>query len=387
MTPSFFSAPHSGSAVHALVIGVGGYPYLAGGEKAAASAEADFPGMGQLTSPPRSALAFARRFTDGCGRWDVPLGSVDLLVSVRTGDPFPEASGLVLPTATIDDIRTAFEAWLARCSQHDDNIAVLYFCGHGLQSESQVLLASDFNRFSSSPFAQAFDFDVTRLALQQRGPRSQCIVIDACRTDCLDQGPVRALPLAQPEPFDPLKCENELILRPPPFLEATGPHGDVSHLTRALLRALDGQAATTDDDGAWVIRTAGVHQAIDLLLREELGVLSLAGGVDAHSRGDTLLLRLEAAPVTRLTVNCRPAEEASRSTLSCVPAYPPDLPGVECGLPRHSKGDDGRAPSQEWRMELQAGYYLLSAQSETAKGSLLKRVDPPHSRAILQVMP
>jgi Caspase domain len=378
----------SGPAVHALVIGVGAYPYLAGGRHASPTAELDFPEMRQLTSPPRSALAFARQLmTGGQGRWNLPLGSLDLLVSCAPDDPFPEAADLPYRDATIDNIRIAFESWAERSSAHPDSIAVLYFCGHGLQSGSHLLLASDFNRFGASPFAQAFDFDLTRLALQQSGPRTQCFVIDACRTDCLDRAPAGAAPLAQPSPFRARVCENELVLRMPPFDEATARLQAVSHLTAALLRALDGQAATTDDAGDWVIRTADVHRAIGVLFLEEIGVSSLASGVEAQSNGGAVLLRLPEAPVTRLTVNCRPVPTASLTTLTCVPADPPGGPEVHCGEPFHGADDGSSRPSLEWQMEVRAGFYVVSAQSATTKVSRLHGAYPPRSRAILEMAP
>ena len=50
-----------GLATHALVIGVGGYDHLPGGISDRRMPRAtQFGNLGQLTSPPRSAWAFAR---------------------------------------------------------------------------------------------------------------------------------------------------------------------------------------------------------------------------------------------------------------------------------------------------------------------------------------
>lgn len=388
MNPLFFNSSHPGPAVHALVIGVGGYPYLPGGPNADPRADLTFPDMRQLTSPPRSALAFARHLTEGgVGGWRVPPASVDLLISCKQGDSLPDLCGPMPRAATIDNIRDAFEAWSARCSAHPDNIAVLYFCGHGVQGDHQLLLASDFNRYGDTPFAQAFDFERTRLALQQRAPRTQCFIIDACRMDYYGVAPAEALPLARPEPLSPGICQTELTLRMPAYDEALGRRENVSYLTQALLRALDGQAATMDEEGAWVVRLAGIRQAIDLLLMEELGVSSLARGVEADTLGDTVLLRLNGAPLARLTVSCHPAEAASRTTLTCTPYYPPDLPGVDCGKARQTREENGSPAAREWRMQLRAGVYTLSAKSATTEISRPHHVCPPHSRARFEVAP
>lgn len=385
MNQLYFNSAHSGPAVHALVIGVGGYPYLSGSPNADPRAQLTFPDMGQLTSPPRSALAFAQRLTQSAGGgWKVPPASVDLLISCKQGDSLPDLYGSAPRAATIDNIRGAFKEWLERCSAHQDNIAIFYFCGHGFQGDHQLLLASDFNRHSDEPFAQAFDFEKTRLALQQRPPRTQCFIIDACRTDYYGAA---ALPLARPEPLSPGVCQNELTLRMPAYDEALGRRESVSYLTRALLRALDGQAATTDEEGTWVIRLAGIRQAIDLLLMEELGVSSLARGVEADMLGDTVLLRLDGAPLARLTVSCHPADAASHTTLTCTPYYPPGLPGIDCGEARQTRAENGRLASREWCMHLRAGVCTLSAKSATKEISRPHHVWPPHSRARFEVAP
>jgi ribosomal protein L32 len=142
-----------------------------------------------------------------------------------------------------------------------------------------------------------------------------------------------------------------------------------------------------DEEGAWVVRLAGIRQAIDLLLMEELGVSSLARGVEADTLGDTVLLRLNGAPLARLTVSCHPAEAASRTTLTCTPYYPPDLPGVDCGKARQTREENGSPAAREWRMQLRAGVYTLSAKSATTEISRPHHVCPPHSRARFEVAP
>ncbi|MFE3202593.1 caspase family protein [Embleya sp. NPDC059237] len=377
-----------GPAMHALIIGVGGYPYLPGGERADPRHRLAFDGMGQLTSPPRSALAFARRLIDGgTSIGNLPLGTVDLLMSCAAGDTVPHRPDPAPREATIDNIRDAFEGWLERCAADPDNAAVLYFCGHGLQSDAQLLLAADFNRHGATPFAQAIDFDETRLALQQRGPRTQVFVIDACRTDCFDLRPAGVQPLASPDLFAYGVCENELTLRMPAFSEAWGRRDDVSHLTGALLRALDGQAATTDESGRWVVSMAGIRRSIDLLLMEEMNVASLHRGVEANNLGDAVICVLDRAPSARLTVSFRPAEPDLPVSLTCTPLHPDDLPAVDCGRARYVPRDARGPAADEWRMTVRAGIYTLRAKSAAADVSRPHSVYPPHSRADFQESP
>src|SRR6476646_2588981 len=82
---------------HALVIGVGKYAHLAGGEAPVANPD----GMGQLTSPPISARAFALWLrTDYCDKAK-PLASLSLLLSEADSEPF-EANDVA--AATIENI-------------------------------------------------------------------------------------------------------------------------------------------------------------------------------------------------------------------------------------------------------------------------------------------
>ena len=96
-------------ATHAFVIGVGHYPHLVGGGAAL------FPGhmkMGQLSSPPASARAFASWLSEHHNNPDRPLGSVALLVSDSAQNTFtnPRTKGTTAPVAaTIRNIELAFD--------------------------------------------------------------------------------------------------------------------------------------------------------------------------------------------------------------------------------------------------------------------------------------
>lgn len=389
MTRVFFPETGRGPGVHALVIGVGGYPYLRGGEHARDRIPRALHGIGPLTSPPRSALAFAQWLVNGAqGAWQTPLRSVELLLSWTPGDPggTDPAVGAGTPVATIDNIRDAFGQWLTRCSADPDSVAILYFCGHGLQSDGHILLADDINRFPEAPFGQAFDFDRTRLALQQRGPRTQVFVIDACRIGGSGEDPPAVHALADRTVFGTSVRENELTLRMPPYGEASGNREQVSHLTSALIRALEGQAAETDESGDWVVRLEGISGAIDTLLMRELAVETLHRGVEATSVGDAVLYRLHEAPPARLTVRCLPPEAAPRTKLTCIPHDPPDSPHIHGGDPLEGPADTWGSPVRQWEVDLQAGIYTVRAACDSRAVSRPQQVWPPQSRMSLRVM-
>ncbi|WP_405959873.1 caspase family protein [Streptomyces sp. NBC_00024] len=374
-------------AVHALVIGVGGYPFLPGGSRYRPHDGPQWEEMTQLTSPPRSALAFAHWLVrGGRGRWTVPMGSVDLLLSCPPDDNLASSLEAKPPEPTIDNIREAFHEWTMRCAQHSGNIALLYFCGHGLQGDGQYLLASDFNRYSRAPFAQAFDFDETRLALQQSGPRTQLYIVDACRNNCLERPYGGVAGLAERDLFQTNRCEHELTVRLPAFDRASGDRYEVSHLTRALIRSLEGQAATPDElhDG-WEVRTDGIRRSIGRLLAEETGEGGSLRAVEATGFGNAALYRLDGPPPAKLTVRCLPAEAAGRTKLACVPQHPPDLPTVDCGAAQEFGPDEQGRSVQEWRIQLTSGFYTVSAHCDSTSTTRPHSVWPPHSQMLMQV--
>ncbi|MFE4825260.1 caspase family protein [Streptomyces sp. NPDC056704] len=284
---------------------------------------------------------------------------MELLVSWPQGDDLLEAFAAPPPEPTIDNIREAFAKWAERCRQHPDNIALFYFCGHGLQGDGQYLLASDFNRYPTSSFSQAFDFDETRLALQQSGPRTQLYIVDACRDSCLERaGGVTGL--AVRDLFKTNACVNELTIRLPAFDQALGERQEVSQLTQALIRCLEGQAAIPDEHGGWEVRTDSIRTGISrLLLAEDFSDSGLTRTVEATGFGDIPLYRLDGPPPAKLTVQCLPSEAAGRTKLACIPQHPPDLPAVDCGTAQERRRSRNGDSVQEWHVELTSGFLKL----------------------------
>jgi hypothetical protein len=76
-------------STHALIIGVGGYRHLSGGVDEKQQNIKNVGLLKQLTSPPRSAVAFAEWIMKAADRLRAPLGTVDLLVSPAPDDPDP----------------------------------------------------------------------------------------------------------------------------------------------------------------------------------------------------------------------------------------------------------------------------------------------------------
>ncbi len=105
-----------GPRTHALVIGIGGYDHLRGGAGTLLPNLVYYGNLGQLTSPPRSALAIAAALQSPELDWQVPLGTVDLLVSTAPGDRIPSGNGAPFGPVTRDAIQEAFDEWWKRCN-------------------------------------------------------------------------------------------------------------------------------------------------------------------------------------------------------------------------------------------------------------------------------
>ncbi len=300
MTQLFFDSGQAGPGTHALIIGVGGYPHLEGGTGTLIEDPLRYGNLGQLASPPRSALAFRNCLYESAhSAWKAPLATIEVLISPTPGDPEPSRPGSAFRDASIDGIQEAFDRWKDRCDSDPHNVAIFYFCGHGLEGEEQILLASDFGRFPNNHFRGAFTFDFTRKGFLQCLPETQCFFIDACREVApgvvVGLSRVTAEPLIRPHAYGLRRCKYDLTLQSSaPFERAFAPVGEVSYFTTALTSALKGAAASTDDSGDLVIRTDGVSSCIDELL------MTASGRDQATAKGPgfapTVLYRLDKSP-------------------------------------------------------------------------------------------
>jgi hypothetical protein len=344
----FYDASQEGPATHALVIGVGGYDHLRGGASTRKLQRATrFGNLGQLTSPPRSAVAFARFLTSRPHDWLAPLSTVDLLISTGPGDKLERTVGRSAP-ATRDSIQTAFDSWWERCDTHPENVAIFYFCGHGLQATNQVLLASDFGA-TGNPWAQAFDLNKTRQAFTANRARTQVFLIDACRevtTSNVEVPDPSAPPLREPEMRQPENCEHDLTIQATSRTKkAHGYEGDVSYFTKAVLHALAGGAAKARN-GEWWVRS-------DLIAGNIKQLIELAGGTDprpvAATSSATQLYRLPGAPDVRLEFGCNPAAATRAADLAC---WQPPAGSRQARPTRNAK---------PWRLCVPAGIYQLEA--------------------------
>jgi hypothetical protein len=278
--------PGDEAATHAVVIGIGRYPWLIGGD---ADGDPDLAEkMGQLESPPRSARAMATWLIDRHNDPSAPLATVELLVSEAAPEAFFRSDGVTFDVegASKDQIVAALTRWRDRGNLADGNSLVFYFCGHGVVKNPQLmLLAADFGSNSELPYTDAFWLEGMREGMLKNRATRQVYFVDACRVAS------GRLLKEYTSPLDPV-----FSARPPytPGLAsatyyatvsgrpAYGRPTQVSLFTSFLLRALDGMAAE-DDDGPWRVETTKIQRVLGdlsthLALPEHYGLQTPTGG-------------------------------------------------------------------------------------------------------------
>jgi hypothetical protein len=259
MKKLFFEDEQAGDGpqLHALIIGIDHYPHLG----VAGARERELPLLSNLSSPTVSARALAQWLVDH-EKWlsGVKLGSVNLVVA-----PVPANGAAAAPApGSLHAIMIAFNDWFGRCNKNGDNIALFYFCGHGLQKDVLLLLPEDFGEQKHNPWTQMIDFDATYRGMANCAAKTQYFIVDACREwseDYVLDSNVRGVALGRAD----LRKQGAR-LAPTLFGAAPGlaalslKPGTVSRLTSAIIDCLGGKAAVRLN-GRWHVNVEKLGQA------------------------------------------------------------------------------------------------------------------------------
>jgi Caspase domain len=350
---------------HALVIGVGEYPHLIGGDDPAQKTD----GLRQLSSPPVSARAFAEWLLRDYRCPGKELASLSLLVSETESVPFVNprtGAAHDVPTAGTAEIVAAVRAWKRRADTSADNRTIFYFCGHGTsEGGDMALLTREFSLDDDNPLDSALDFRKLVEGLRDCRAVEQLFFVDACRagSDVLisqtggafaGQVPV----LGRLRPLD--------LPRREPFVYYATLAGDmayarpesVSLFTAAMLRALDG-AGSDDNEGPWQVSTTGLHAAVTHFLNEPRFAGAVAG-VQVPAVGELPVFpvhHLIDLPVVPVYVGCLPPESNGQAEFVCRQA------GQEPPLLRRTLAEiDPDDPTSQWLVDLRYGDYEFEAR-------------------------
>jgi len=358
---------------HAIVIGIGRYPWLEGGRKRTFDKS---EGMDQLTSPPASAREFANWLLDTYDNPDAPLVSVDLLLSDAKSQQFTRGrKTTTIEAAEFANVSNAIERWTTRATSEKD-VLIFFFSGHGIAAGSQTtLLCEDFGSKPLSAMSHAIDFNKLYLGLDRVAPRYQCFFIDACRvgTSVI----LESFNHYGQAIIDPQAAHNPKSRQAPIFHStlagqlAYGRKGKPSYFTEALLRAMRGPGSDTSLDGVtWWVEIDQLLRALPKLLpriaKNPDEILPQAPGTEISNFP---LHRLKGRPAEiPVDVACARDTDTEKASLSWTSGA--------VSKKRNKKS------AEPWQLDLEEGRYTFRAEVAARNGEMADAEIRPHYRFI-----
>lgn len=370
-----FEKKVNGPATHAIVIGVGYYTHLLGGNPNKLFSK--HGGLGQLTSPPISAREFTNWLLTKYKNTETPLSSLNLFLSDPKSDEYkiPNSGEIKkVERAKKDRVKRGILDWYARGDKDKDNLMLFYFCGHGVSSGFRtLLLLEDFGETPLSPFDNSIKFDDGLwLGMDQCAARKQCYFIDACRKGSYH--------LAQTygDPGDPIIWGQNIVQRRELATFYSTVLGDAAYsrpnspsfFTEALLRALNG-AGANDLYGSWNVSADSLALGLNSIMKTVFDE-------DCEARVSSLFLhQIDDTPIVPAVVWCEPKDANSVAQLSY-------------SLPDGSKNVLRSKPeATDWVVDVEVGRYVFQAKftSRTYNSNLVeKEVRPPTTRVPIGVV-
>lgn len=255
--------------LHAFVIGVGDYPHLNGG--IVGSLALDPLGLSQVTTPRFTAPAIAKWLLRDYKNAQCPLGSLEVLVSPGGQIALPGGGQADAQRATMTNVEQSFAAWQARCSKHADNIALFYFCGHGLHKGEQFLLPEDFgNPRLPKRWKNCINFDGMRVGMRRCPAQTQLFFVDACRETpfgMLTQLTVEGDPLIDGAGVDDTVGCSAAYYATAQGKQAYGPANGVTFFGEAVLSCLNGVAGL-NKLGKWIVDSYSLGNALGQVMAQ-----------------------------------------------------------------------------------------------------------------------
>lgn len=337
-------------SIHAFIIGIGAYPHLAEGVDPKAQILNGVNNLKQLTSPPLSAVNFYNVLNDlnNSKNLSLPLGSVEFFASEIPGsNSIPEALKSDEPNRS--NISLAFDEWVNRCKSNIDNMAIFYFCGHGLEDGDHYLLTSDFGQRPNAPFDGSFNVDLTIMAFNQLKVNKQLFLVDACRSILpgMLKAPQSGLALLSPDKI--MKNSSFIATFKGAAANENGfsVPNQVSFFTKAIINGLNG-AVSKLKNSYWEVSSTDLYLNLEKLMNlEKVGEGDMLRS--SKSCDESFVLTRWNAPTERTVIlNCSPDEALPVATLHCE-----EIDGVN----KHK-----RNPSTDrWNFKTPAGFYRINA--------------------------
>ena len=296
MSLVFERVDESKAQIHAMIVGVGDYPYLSGGRLFDDVGVVGSIANSRLGSPPISARELASWMIRNLGPSAAPrtsptLGSLELLISPTEDYLPPSATApIAVETAKLKNIRDAFRRWSQRCDKSKDNVALFYFCGHGLEHGLTLLLAEDFGADADCPWENCIDFTTTWYGMADCKAATQCYFLDACRStpiELLKGNASHSTALKTTQTLKSPKRNAPIFQSAILGQEAEAKTNAASHFAKALIQSFESVGAANYDGQKWYVSTGSLGLALQFLMERtklrggEAGVCAVGEGESA----------------------------------------------------------------------------------------------------------
>jgi hypothetical protein len=287
------------------VIGVSYYEHLPqnAGDPSPTDPNRKVFGLGQLKTPATSALRFAEWLRDVYNMPDAPKSSIRLLLSPsdveRKALGFGSLGASVLP-ATRDNVEAALEEWHSACRTDDDNVAILYASGHGIEltkDEGGIVLLEDVSQSIGSPLRGSLDVGRVRNGMAGHPmAQRQFYFVDACRVQSseLRDFDTQGAGIGLDSPRSGAARCTPVYFSAAPSSEAFGKLNKGTIFVQALIECLERLAVDREGEGDWYCSTTRLIPSLERRVREiaselEVEQTAVPGGTPSHAVMHVLL--------------------------------------------------------------------------------------------------
>ena len=277
------------------------------------------------------------------------------------------------------NIEAAVERWFNAANQHEQNIAIFYFCGHGfVVGDITACLAQDYGLSELDPFKYAFDPEALVAGMLRCKAEQQVFLFDACRTVTQDFDFIETYgDKISPRPLIAGRDHHRLGLVKRSVINSTrlgtsayGEPDRPSVFMQCFLEAVLGAGATQTNNATWVIEPTSLKLGVDWLIKQKLGLTEQCITFGVKDASDFPIHELPGDPLVPILIICEPTLHLERSILSC------------------SSGHSRNEPSNEpWMISLPMDNYEFTAvdvESKLARSSGSRENRPPKLVVLIQ---
>jgi hypothetical protein len=208
---------------------------------------------------------------------DAPLKSIEVLISQPDPATYTDANGLIqqIDAATWNNVSVAAQAWRNRADSDPQNVAMFFFCGHGLGDGVDTHLLLGDSGVDTDLLRQSLHVGSFRLAMGSCAAQKQIYFIDACRTvdlaTVLNPYAGGQSVLRPGNTIQVFNGANPVLYSARKGEPAFGDVGQVSDFTKALLAGLSRFAAFQPKGHYWAVSPHQLQMAVAALMDDFSG--------------------------------------------------------------------------------------------------------------------